>query len=773
MRGGNMFRTGWFGSAPVFGLLATWFLLSPVQAEELQIRNLEVSSQSGDKLQIQLEMSGQAIEPKIFQTNNPARIALDFPGVKNGLDKKLFPVSQGVVNSINVAEGSDRLRIVVNLAESVPFDTQVNGTKVLLTLTNTKAVIPERLGASQSKPVTQAISNLIPQQAVSGFDFKRGEHGEGRILVSLASPNTIVNSKEENNKVTINLLNTVLPANLARKLDVSDFATPVKFIDAYTGNRETTLSVTMVNNLYDYSLFQSEGLLTIEFRPLSSEEKNALRSQREKYTGERLSLNFQDIEIRSVISILAEFTGQNVVAGDDVTGTVTLKLDDVPWDEALDFVMLTKGLEKYQTGNVTLIAPVGKVKEYKEKQQETEKVVEKLEPLITEYIKVNYARAENFRNLLNGVDTGAFGSCGVAKSSTGSAGGLGGGGLSSASAFGGGGAAGGAGNTQEERKILSSRGSAIVDTRTNTLILRETSKRIEDAKALIRRLDVPVRQVMIESRIVLANNNFLRDLGVRFGAAKRQDAGGGNQFALGGLGTRGDIARTTSTISTTTDPTTGLPQSSVTSTTTPPTITSSTTDLLTDLAAAVGPGSGGALGLTLVSGADYVLNLELSALQNQNLAEVISNPRIMTADRCQANIKQGTQLPYRTVSNAGTQTQFIDATLSLDVTPQITPSGSIIMDLLITSDSPGATTPDGVGINTRQVKTNVRVNDGETVVLGGIYESTNNDSVNKVPFFGDLPGVGFLFKRTTKQDDRSELLVFITPKIVRDFLANR
>lgn len=768
MQGGNMLRTGWFGNAPVFGLLAVWFWLSPLQAEELQVRNLEVSSQAGDKLQIQLEMNGQAVEPKIFQTNNPARIALDFPGVKNGLDKKLFPVNQGVVNSINIAEGSDRLRIVVNLAESVPFDTKVNGEKVLLTLTNTKALIPERLGSSPQKPVTPGISNLIPQQAVSGFDFKRGEHGEGRILVSLASPNTIVNSKEEGSKVTINLLNTVLPANLARKLDVSDFATPVKFIDAFTGSRETTLTVTMLNNLYDYSLFQSDGLLTIEFRPLSSEEKVALQSQREKYTGDRLSLNFQDIEIRSVISILAEFTGQNVVAGDDVTGTVTLKLDDVPWDEALDFVMLTKGLEKYHTGNVTLIAPVGKVKEYKEKQQETEKVVEKLEPLVTEYIKVNYARAENFRNLLNGADTGAFGSCGVARASGAGGGGGGGGGLSSGGggASFGGGAGSGPGSNQEERKILSGRGSAIVDARTNTLILRETAKRIEDAKALIRRLDVPVRQVMIESRIVLANNNFVKDLGVRFGAAKRQDAGGGNAFGFGGLGTRGEIA--TSTSSTTIDAT-GVP--STTTTITPATV--NTPDLLTDLGAAVGAGSGGALGLTLVRGADYVLNLELSALQNQNLAEVISNPRIMTADRCQANIKQGTQLPYRTVSNAGTQTQFIDATLSLDVTPQITPSGSIIMDLLITSDSPGATTPDGIGINTRQVKTNVRVNDGETVVLGGIYESTNNDSVNKVPFFGDLPGVGFLFKRTTKQDDRSELLVFITPKIIRDILANR
>ncbi|MFA5983474.1 MAG: type IV pilus secretin PilQ [Methylococcaceae bacterium] len=765
-QGGNMLnRLGRFCLQGMLGaLLAATGGLHIVNAQELKLQHLDVASKAGDKLLIQLEMDALAVEPKVFQTNNPARIALDFTGVKNGLDKKLFPINQGVANSINVAEGGDRLRVVVNLSESVPFETKVEGNKVLLTLTNAKSVIPERDDASFKKSVKPAISSLIPQQNVSGFDFKRGGQGEGRILVSLANPNTIVNSKEEGGKVIISLLNTTLPADLARKLDVTDFATPVKYIDVFSSNRETTLTVGMQNSLYDYSLFQTEGLLTIEFRPLTSAEKDTLKSQREKYTGERLSLNFQDIDIRSVISILAEFTGQNVVAGDDVTGTVTLKLDDVPWDEALDFVMLTKGLEKYETGNVTLIAPVGKVKEYKEKQRETENVVEKLEPLVTEYIKVNYARAENFRNLLNGVDTGAFGSCGVAKSASASSGSAPSFGSSSSSAGAGSGSSGS--NANEERRILSARGSAVVDSRTNTLILRETAKRIEEAKALIHRLDVPVRQVMIESRIVLANNNFLKDLGVRFGAAKRQNAGGGNGFGFGGAGTRGDLGTTTTTTTLNSDGT-----STTSGTSTPATITSQ--DLLTDLGAAVGAGSGGALGLTLVNGADYVLNLELSALQNQNLAEIISNPRIMTADRCQANIKQGTQLPFQTVSNAGTQTQFIDATLTLDVTPQITPSGSIIMDLLITQDSPGATTPSGVGINTRQVKTNIRVNDGETVVLGGIYESTNNDSVNKVPFFGDLPGIGFLFKRTTKQDDRSELLVFITPKIIRDALANR
>jgi type IV pilus assembly protein PilQ len=347
------------------------------------------------------------------------------------------------------------------------------------------------------------------------------------MLFSLANPNTIVNSKEEGGKVIVSFLNTQLPSNLSKRLDVSEFATPVKFIDMVSLGQETKVTMTMQNNFYDYSLFQSEGLLTVEFRPLTTGEKEVLEKSRVKYTGERLSLNFQDIEIRSVIAILAEFTGQNVVAGDEVKGNITVKLDDVPWDEALDFVMITKGLEKYKTDNVTLIAPVGKIKEYKEKQKETEQVVEQLEPLVTEYIQINFAKAENFRNLLYGRDTGAFGSCGISNRQTTGAGNAGGQGNNqnqnqnqsvNAGQLQGRGQVNnqqqGNGFINEAFKLLSTRGSAVVDTRTNTLIVRETSKRLEDVKKMIRKLDIAVRQVMIESRIVIANDNFLKELGV-------------------------------------------------------------------------------------------------------------------------------------------------------------------------------------------------------------------------------------------------------------------
>lgn len=740
------------------GLLLLLFQITFVKAADLAISSIDVAAVAGDKFQVQMEMSGPAIAPKVFQTDNPARIALDFPGVANGLDKKMYPINQGAVNSIFIAEAADRVRVVVNLVESTAFDTRVEGNKVLLLLTNSRSAsaLPAATRPFIRKSTPSSVAaGLMPEQGIQGIDFKRGDNGEGRILVSLANPDTVVNTREEGGNVVLSFINTRLPDSLSKRLDVTEFATPVRTIGAASSNRETTITVGMLNSLYDYSLFQSEGLLTVEFRPLTNEEKEVLDSKREKYKGDRLSLNFQDIDIRSVIAILAEFTGQNVVAGDEVTGTITLKMDDVPWDEALDFIMMTKGLEKFESGNVILIAPVGKIKEYKEKQQATEQVVEQLEPLVTEYIKVNYARAENFRNLLNGQDTGAFGACGASKSSgsgsgsssssgaSGSAGGVQG--QAQAQAQGG---QGGNANTQNDQfRVLSGRGSAVVDARTNTLIVRETAKKLEEAKKLIRRLDVPVRQVMIEVRIAVASNNFAKSLGVRFGVAKQGSAGGSKNFGIGGKGTQGN--------STSGDV--------------------SVTDTLVDLgvSAAGGANPYGALGMTLARGADYVLNLELSALQDQAMGELLSNPRVLTSDRCQATIKQGTQIPYRVQQGQGAfSVEYKDATLTLDVIPQITPSGSVVMALKVAKDAPGLASVDGVAINTRQLETNVHVMDGETVVLGGIFEETLNDSLNKVPFFADLPGVGFLFKRTQKVDDKSELLIFVTPKIVKDTVAS-
>jgi type IV pilus assembly protein PilQ len=620
-------------------------------------------------------------------------------------------------------------------------------------------------------PSSSVIPGLLPEQAISGFDFKRGDKGEGRILITLANPNTMVNTREQAGKVTLTFVNTRLPANLAKRLDVSDFATPVKYIEAVSSANGAILTVVMENNLYDYSLFQTDRLLTVEFRPLSSQEKEAMEKSRVKYTGDRLSLNFQEIEVRSVIAILAEFTGQNVVAGDDVTGTITLKLDDVPWDEALDFIMMTKGLGKYESGNVILISPLDKIKSYKEKQRATEQVVELLDPLVTEYIKINYATAGGIVNLLNGTSARG-GACGPALIGTGSlptvagfvvppSGTSSGVGAPSAASGAGTGAAGGLGaslgsgssssNQQQQVGLnaLSIRGSAVVDERTNTLIIRDTAKHLEMIKQLIYKLDVPVRQVMIESRIVVASDTFAKTLGVKFGGAKWGMLDSSKQFALGGPGTSSSMAAGGD-------------------------VTTTVTDQLVNLGnVATGASAAtpyGALGMTLARGADYVLNLELQALQQQSKGEIISNPRVMTADRCQATITQGTQIPYVSVTGTGVSatasTQLVAANLELDVTPQITPNDSIIMKLKITNNSPTGNEINGqVGISTKEITTNVHVLDGETVVLGGVLQDTISHNVNSIPFFSSLPGIGFLFKNNKDTNDKQELLIFVTPKI--------
>ncbi|MDD2865456.1 MAG: type IV pilus secretin PilQ, partial [Methylococcales bacterium] len=633
---------------------------------------------------------------------------------------------------------------------------------------------------AKEKATNAVVAAHIPEQTISGFDFKRGDKGEGRILVSLANKNTVVNSKKENGKVVINFLNTQLPEGLAKRLDVSEFATPVKFIDTVSARQETTLSITTVNDLYDYSVFQTDGMLTVEFRPLSDAEKEKQEKSRVKYTGDRLSLNFQDIEIRSIIAILAEFTGQNMVAGEDVSGNITLKLDDVPWDEALDFIMMTKELGKYQTGNVILISPLDKIKDYKEKQQKMEEVVEKSDSLITEYIKINFAKAESFKSLLNGMDTGAFGTCGASNEANSSNMSVSPSGTSAVNAqeqalqqsstggisrmiqpqqsMLGGQNQIASGINPEENRLLSTRGSAIVDSRTNTLIIKDTAKKIEDVKNLIHKLDVPVQQVMIESRIVIADDSFAKNLGVKFGAAKQGAMNSRTGYAVGGTGTKGSMNSTDGSLGT-------------------------VNDSLVDLGVnQIAPGTPyGALGMTLARGADYVLNLEVQALQTDGRGESISNPRVMTMNRCTAHIVQGVQVPYVTLPTtvaAGSSSTtvptvtFKDATLALNVTPQITPSGSVLMNLVIKKDNVNEAASIGLNgnkvLDKREIQTSVLVEDGETIVLGGVYEDNDSFTKNKVPFFADLPLVGDLFSNSANKNTKKELLIFVTPKIIKD-----
>ena len=743
--------------------------------ETLTLSTINFSSQTSGKLQLEMNLSSLAIAPKVFRTENPTRIVLDFSGVKNGLSRKIYPINQGGALNAYVIEADGRVRVIVNLLESMSYELRTEGNKIFLVLT---PAIETKI-ATHSQPAVKsnlsgiitnsAVNVYIPEQEISGFDFKRGDKNEGRILVLLANPNTVVNSKKEKGKVIIHFLNTQLPINLAKRLDVSEFGTPVKFIDTVSVKQETTLSVTTVNDLYDYSVFQSDGLLTIEFRPLSNEEKEKQEKTHRKYVGDRLSLNFQNIEIRNIISILAEFTGQNMVAGEDVSGNITLKLDDVPWDEALDFIMMTKELGKYQSGNVTLISPLDKIKGYKEKQQKMEEVVEKSDELITEYLKINFAEAENFKNLLNGLDTGAFGSCGSNSDNASN--------LSTTtikkesketilpgqrslettiqkpmddknSND--------KNNQIEENKLLSLRGSVIVDSRTNTLIVKDTAKKLEDVKKLIAKLDIPVQQVMIESRIVIADDTFAKNLGVKFGAGKQGVINDNTGYAIGGTGTHGNVVQST-------DGSMGELK-----------------DSLFDLGVEkIGGTPVGALGMTLAKGADYVLNLEVQALQSDGRGESLSNPRVMTMNRCTAHITQGLQVPYTTASSSNTTlsttvptVSFKDATLALNVTPQITPSGSVLMNLVIKKDNVNEAASAGLGgnkvLDKREIQTSVLVEDGETIVLGGVYENSDSLTKNRIPFFSDLPWIGDLFTNSSNKNNKKELLIFVTPKIIKD-----
>jgi len=733
--------------------------ISLVKAGELTLQALDFSVLSGGEMQLQLKMNGTAIAPKVFQTDNPARIALDFVGVKNGLKAKLHPLNISVASSAYVLEVSGRLRIIVNLVESVPFETQVKGNTVYLTLKTAQKQNPIKLIKTESKvdsiqpkstikaadvikadselivqnhykksPVVDVVnypkdnepdvSKFIPRQGIYDLDFRRGPSGEGRILVSLANPNTIVDIKEQGGKVIVNFLNTQLSAKLAKRVDVSDFATPISAFDIKPKGSNVGIIISPVNGNYEYSTFQTEGMLTIEFRPLTLAEKEQKKAAKFEFTGERLSLNFQSIEVRSVLQIMADFTDLNIVASDSVAGAVTLRLNNVPWDQALDLILKSKGLAKRRTGNVVLVAPFSEISQIEKEELAAQKVVAQLESLKTEYIQINYAKAQNFRSLLLGSSSQGSDGCSSPSNSSGGGGGSGTNnrGLITNTAT---------SLVTDNIQLLSARGTAIVDARTNTLIVRDTPKNLAQIQEMLSLLDKPVRQVLIESRIVIAGNNFAKELGVKLGIDKQSQLPSDKTALLSGL---------------------------------------------VDLAAASPHGQ---LTMTLLRAGDYLLNLEITAMEDEGKGESISNPRLLTADRCKAIIKQGVKIPVQSTSgNLGTNVEYVDAELMLEVTPQITPGGSVIMDLNITKNAPGDPAANGNReIDTREIQTSVRVEDGETVVLGGVYEGDTANSINKVPFFSDLPAVGWMFTRTKVTEIKKELLIFVTPRIVKDSLS--
>ena len=723
-------------------LLGLFAKISVVRAEDESINNLEFSTLAGNQVQVMLDMSGPVTAaPKIFQTDNPSRIALDFAGVKSNLAKKSFPINQGAAGTVYVVEASGRTRVIINLIEKVPYETKVEGNKfyVVLKASETVAAV-NRVVQKNSAAKDSVISKFLPEQNIKSIDFRRGPNGEGRLLLGLSAANTVVDAKQSSGKVVLSFLNTRLPESLAKSFDVSDFATPVQRIEASPRGDTVNITITPNNGNYDYSSYQSENMLTVEFRPLTPAEKEAQQKEKFPYVGNKLSLNFQDIEVRSVLQILADFTELNIIAADSVAGNVTLRLNDVPWDQALELILKSKGLAKRQNGNVVMVAPVAEIMKIEQEELDSKKIFEELEPLKTENIQINYARAGEICSVLIGIGNNSQG--GQSSAGGGGGGGCGGGGGGGGAQQGGLGQGGQQAAGPTSMRLLSPRGTAIIDGRTNTLIVKDTAKAMEDIRKMVKLLDVPVRQVLIESRIVIADTSFAQNLGTKFGVAHKADVNSGTKYGMTGSGVE----------------------------------TSENSQILSDIGSALAASSGGALALTLARGADYLLNLEINALQDDGKGELVSNPRVMTSDRVQASIKQGVQIPYQTQSQStGPVTQLVDAVLELQVTPQITPSGSVIMQLDIKKDSPGTPLATGgnatVPIDTRQLKTKVQVEDGETVVLGGIYESTVQDAYNTVPWVSDLPVIGWMFKKSVKQDNKKELLVFITPKVVKESLT--
>lgn len=713
--------------------------LAGARAEPLKLLAVDFSTLPGDSLQVQLSLSGPASPPRVFHTDNPARIALDLPGVDNGLDKRPISVNVGNAETIQAIAASGRTRVVINLTDLPPYSTRVEGNNIYVVLRKSKVgplLEPPAQKLASSGRAVALPDRTLPDSGYEGgrgirnIDFRRGDKGVGRIQITLGDPRMVADIREEGRKVIATFPNASLPPTLARRLDVMDFATPVQTIDSMEDGSGSKLVITPATDEYDYSSYQLDNNLTIEFRPLTKVEREEIKKKAFAYSGEKLSLNFQDIPVRSVLQILGDFTNLNIVASDTVGGNVTLRLNDVPWDQALDLVLKAKSLGKRQEGNIIQILPMEELNRQTREELEAQKTVEELEPLKTEIIQLNYTDVEAVKQVLNSTATaerelerqpGIGGANAVTQTTT----------------------------AELSQSILSPRGSVTVDARTNQIIVKDTSRNLERIRELIKLLDVPVRQVLIESRIVIANNDFSRELGSRFAVNNNN---GTRVTTIDGATT--DIR---------TIPASGFMASG---------------DALSDLGAGSAiAGPGGAIGFTVLKVGDYLLDLELSAAQREGRGEIVSNPRLLTSDKTPAIIKQGVQIPFQaTVAVGGggaVAISFKDALLELNVTPQITPDDNIRMKLIIKKDSKGEQVGTNFAIDKREINTTAQVANGDTVVLGGVYEGIKTSSVDKVPFLGDLPGLGFMFRHTTMVDQKKELLIFITPKIIRQNLGQR
>lgn len=695
------------------------FVATAANAQEgNRLQDIQVQTLPGGRIELTLVMSGTAPQPLAFTIDDPARIALDLPDTTLGLTSRRRDINMGPLDTVLTAEANGRTRVVLNLDSMVAYETRASGNTVTIILGD---------GENYNAAATQFASNVTSSpsysgsggaRSISGVDFRRTRDGGGRVVVRLTDPSTPVDIRQEGGRVVAVFKDTNLPAELMRRLDVMDFATPVTTVDTLRTNLDTRIVIS-ADGKYEQLAYQSDNEFTIEINPTVAEaaEGSNLFSETKEYEGQRLTLNFQDIETRAVLQLLAETSGRNIVVSDTVQGNVTLRLRNVPWDQALDIVMTTKGLDMRQNGNVIIVAPAEEIAARETADLEAKAAITELEPLYSEFLQVNYAKAADLSTLISGSNGG--------------------------------------GNA-----LLSGRGSIAVDDRTNTLLVQDTAERLQDIRRMVTTLDVPIKQVLIETRIVVVSDDFSRDLGMRLGVTGFNENSTDGATVISGTGSGTDT----------------MINSVIENLGTNGTIFPIEVPQLGNRYNVNVPiaNAAGRFALAVLEG-DFLVDLELTALEAEGRGEIVSTPRVITANQKEASIEQGVEIPYQQSASSGATTiQFKKAVLSLTVTPQITPDNNIIMDLLVHKDSVGdIISTGGLGgtvpsIDTRAVQTQVLVKDGQTVVLGGIYETERRETINKVPFLGDIPVLGNLFKSRSRVDNKAELLIFVTPRILEE-----
>ncbi|QHH98939.1 type IV pilus secretin PilQ [Acinetobacter dispersus] len=720
----KQFKDSLFGEAKTMNHAFRQFSMGAIAIAVMQVASAQVSmtnivpmSLADQGTEIRVMFNGLPPQPQAYQLEQPSRLILDFDKAQQTLTKNSIPVSTAEASSVEVASDDQRSRVIVNLKDAGAFTTRVEGNIFVLKINSAK---PTAINSP-------SVATRQVQQGVSNIGFQRGNQGEGLVVIDLLGNNTPVDVQQQGSKIVVRTAGNKIPMHLARRLNTNDFATPVASVDAYNDKGNGVITIQSAGS-YEYMAYQAENKLTISLkRPV---DNSPVKAKAQTYTGNKISLDFQDIEVRRVLQLLADFTGINMVAADTVQGNITLRLKDVPWDQALDIVLKTKNLDKRRNGSVIWIAPVSELIKAEEEEAKAIAQSVKLAPLQTEYIQLSYAKAADIEKLITQGKSGNNSNNSSGSSS----------------------------NDTLTGGLLSPRGTVSLDPRTNTLIVNDTSQKIDQIRKMVDLLDVSVKQVMIEARIVSASTDFTREMGVKWGILS-QGITNNNDLLVGGSDqTLWDLRKPTK------DGDTGGWKYEI----------ERPDNLNVDLGA-VTPGAS-RIAFGLISLSDFMLDLELSAVQADGYGEVISTPKVMTADKQPAKIESGKKIPYTSSSGGGAnavpKTEFIDATLSLDVTPSITPDGKVMMKLNITKDSQSTPTPTGqLTINKNQIDTNVLVDNGETVVLGGIFEQENISSQVKVPFLGDLPYVGRLFRRDLKTDNKRELLIFITPRIVNDTLT--